>query len=160
MRGGALPAALLCAALAFALAFAPRRTGWIALGLAVVAGGIAATVAWPPGGHEGAFLAAWIGIAAMAGSVHLRRGVSPRLGIAFGAVTGLCAGAVTAYEGHAPDLARALPFLLLIVPARAIVDRGFPIAIKVAASWLIAVAILAALLPLAPTPGYVPDHME
>jgi hypothetical protein len=35
------------------------------------------------------------------------------------------------------------------------------IAVKVASSWLIAIALLAAVLPfLSVTPGYMPDHLE
>ena len=41
-----------------------------------------------------------------------------------------------------------------------IVSRGWGIAVKVVASWLAAVAILATMLSLVPTPGYMPDHME
>ena len=160
MRGAALPIALLCVALAFALARSPRQSALIGIAVAVVTAGAAAMFAWPPNWHEGVFLAGWIGVIAMAGSVHLPRGVPVTLALGFGSVTGVLAGAITAYEGRITDLALALPALLLLFPARALADRGWSIVIKVAASWLIAVAILAALLPLAPTPGYVPDHME
>jgi hypothetical protein len=73
---------------------------------------------------------------------------------------GLWAGAVTAVAGGAKDLAIALPFVLAWLPGRYIVERGWDIALKVIASWLTAVAILAMMVSLTPTPGYAPDHME
>ncbi|MBC7506267.1 MAG: hypothetical protein H7267_11170 [Sandarakinorhabdus sp.] len=74
--------------------------------------------------------------------------------------TGLWAGAVTAIAGTPQDLARALPVALLAWPAGWLVTHRAGIAVKVLASWLIAVAILVAALPIVPTPGYMQDHME
>jgi hypothetical protein len=49
---------------------------------------------------------------------------------------------------------------LASVPA-AWADRRVLIALRVVASWLIAVAMLGAMLQFLPvTPGYMPDHME
>ena len=40
-------------------------------------------------------------------------------------------------------------------------SRGIALVLKVIASWLIAIAVLAALLHILPvTPGYLPDHLE
>ena len=74
--------------------------------------------------------------------------------------TGFWAGAVTAIAGSDRDLLRALPVALLAFPAGWLVAHRGALAIKVLASWLIAVAILVAALPMVPTPGYVQDHME
>jgi hypothetical protein len=50
---------------------------------------------------------------------------------------------------------------LALLPAVWIVDRRVLIALRVVASWLIAVAMLGAMLQFLPvTPGYMPDHME
>jgi len=50
---------------------------------------------------------------------------------------------------------------LALLPALWIVDRRVLIALRVVASWLIAVAMLGAMLQFIPvTPGYMPDHME
>jgi len=50
---------------------------------------------------------------------------------------------------------------LAVLPAVWTVDRRVLIALRVVASWLIAVALLGAMLQLIPvTPGYMPDHME
>jgi hypothetical protein len=41
------------------------------------------------------------------------------------------------------------------------VDRRVVIALKVVASWVMAIMVLAALLRVLPvTPGYLPDHLE
>ena len=50
--------------------------------------------------------------------------------------------------------------VLLFAVGRPIVLRGWSIGLKVLASWLAAVAILATMVSLTPTPGYKPDHME
>lgn len=56
---------------------------------------------------------------------------------------------------------RALPCVLVVLPAAWVVGRRQRIAIKVLSSWLIAVAVLAATLQFLPmTPGYLPDHMD
>jgi len=73
---------------------------------------------------------------------------------------GLWTGAVTSVAGRERDLAIALPCVLLFLPGRPIVVRGWGIALKVLASWLTAVAILATMVSLTPMPGYVSDHME
>jgi len=50
---------------------------------------------------------------------------------------------------------------LAVLPAVWTVDRRVLIALRVVASWLIAVALLGAILQFIPvTPGYMPDHME
>ena len=50
---------------------------------------------------------------------------------------------------------------LAVLPAVWIVDRRVLIALRVVASWLIAVAMLGAMLQFLPvTPGYLPDHIE
>ena len=75
MRGGALPPALLCAALACALAFAPRR----AVAPSLIALVIAAILAhlFRAGGPwtEAIFLGCWISVVVIAATVHLPRGL-------------------------------------------------------------------------------------
>ena len=59
------------------------------------------------------------------------------------------------------DLLKAAPCVLLAMPAAWLIGRKASIAVKVASSWLIAMAVLAALLPFLPvTPGYLPDHLD
>jgi len=163
VRGGALPPALLLAALGFCLAFAPRAAWSRAVIAAAVAAGMTFVVLGNGRGaafEEAAFLGLWLSIALTSASVHLPQGASTGVAIAVGANAGLWAGAVVAVAGKPVDLLIALPCTLITFIARPLIARGLGIGVKVAASWLIAVAILAALLPLTPTPGYKPDHMD
>jgi hypothetical protein len=161
MRGGALPPALLLAALGLALAAAPKRVWlWSALAL----GGTLTTlllIPVPGAWEETAFLGCWGSTVATAAAVHLRRGVGPRGGIALSINAGVWSGAVLAVAGAPLDLLKAMPAALLVLPAAWLIGRGGSIAVKVASSWLIAIALLAAVLPFLPvTPGYLPDHLD
>jgi hypothetical protein len=74
---------------------------------------------------------------------------------------GIWSGAEVALTGSRLDLAKALVCVLLLIPASCVVSWRAPISVKVVASWLIAVAILAATLQFLPvTPGYLPDHLD
>lgn len=160
MRGGALPPALLFAALAFALAFAPRRAVLPAFAAAALAAIAAAFVAFPHHWTGALFAGCWISVIVASALVHLPRGLPGWVAVAVAVNAGLWAGATIAVAGAPVDLVRALPVLLLALPSRWLIAHRAGVAVKVAASWLIAVAILAATLPIVPTPGYVADHME
>lgn len=163
MMDGSLPMALLAAALGLALAFAPGRAGWLGvLGMAIAAlivGQITMAAALRPV----AFAGLWISLAATALLVH-----APRLLRGAGAaLVGLNAGlwigsvAATAAPRDAAGLGLALlPAALALPVGRWLVDRGWGIAVKVAASWLLAVGLLAGLVSQTPTPGFAPDHMD
>jgi hypothetical protein len=160
VRGGALPPALLCAALGFALAFAPRRTVPVALALTAAAALAASFLGVPLAWQDGVFLGCWASVVVAALSIHLPGGVGPRLALVLAINSGFWVGAVIAAAGSRLDLLKSLPVALLCLPGAWLVSTRKGLAIKVAASWLIAVSILAAALPLIPTPGYKPDHME
>ena len=161
MRGGALPPALLFAAFGLALAFAKRRSLLPAILATAV---IAALVSFVPIGGQWAdpcFLGCWISVLIAAVSVHLPRGLGPRLAILLAVDIGVWGGAVIAVAGKPLDLALSAPWLLLALPAGWLVRTKRQIAVKVLASWLIAVSLLAATLQITtPTPGYVQDHMD
>jgi hypothetical protein len=161
VRGGALPPALLAAALGLALAFArsrDRRTGlWLFAAIAVAA----SHVPWPRPWLDGVFIACWAGVVAGAASIHLPRRLRRAVALPLAVNAGIWAGGVIALAGAPSDLIKALPWVLLALPAARLADTPAAIALKVAASWLIAVAALAALLPFLPvTPGYLPDHLD
>ncbi len=160
MRGGTLPAALIFAALGFALSFAPRRFRAPALLVAAIAALVMLQIPLGPSHTELVYFACWACVIAAAASVHLPGGVPGRAALLLALVTGAGAGAVVAQAGGLRDLAAAMPAASVIVPASWFVATGRGIAVKVVSSWLIAIAILAAALPLTPTPGYAPDHME
>ncbi len=161
MRGGALPPALLFAALGLALAFAPRRIIAPAMVLAVLAAVGASLLRVATSWEDPIFLGCWIGVAVAAASVHIPGGVRSAWAVVLALNSGLWSGAVVAAAGHPLDLAIAAPAVLLCLPGSWLVATGRGIAVKVAASWLIAIGVLALSLQLAPTtPGYKPDHMD
>lgn len=161
MRGGALPPAILCAALGLALARVDiklQRYGIIAAATAALA---AAWTRWPAGWTDAVFLACWSSTVLNSVRVYLV-GPSGRTATLLLCVnTGIWAGAVISVAARETDLMLALPCTLTVLPAAWAVRRGGSIALKVVSSWLVAVAILAATLQFLPvTPGYLPDHME
>ena len=161
MRGGVPVAMLLCAALGVALAFAPRRSWLPCLAWAMVAsaGGFAMQPA--RASIDLVFLCGWLSVVACAASVHLPRGLSPRLALLLAIDAGLWSGALIAAEGRWLDLPAAWLCMLALLPAALAVHWRLPIVAKVISSWLIAIAVLAAALPYLPvTPGYLPDHLE
>ena len=160
MRGGALPPALLAAALGLALAYAPPRLRYAGLAVFWITAPLAALIAFAPTWIEAIFLTCWTGVIAAAASVHLPRGPGTVAAIGLAAVSAMLAGAVTAVSGTLQTLLIALPFALVTIPAAWLIGRGWGIAVKIVSSWLIAIALLSAALPLTPTPGYEPDHLE
>ncbi len=161
MRGGTLPPALLFAALGLALAFAPRRARLWALVVLGVTLAASSFVTVAPGALEFVFLGCWASIVVTAAAVHFPHGPGLRTALALTVNAAFWASAVVAASGAPLDLVKALPCVLLVLPAAWLVARRASIAVAVASSWLIAIAILAAALPFLPvTPGYLPDHME
>ncbi|QYE34983.1 MULTISPECIES: hypothetical protein [Sphingosinicellaceae] len=160
MRGGVLPPALLFAALAFALAYAPRGSRLPAIVAALIAAFAVAQAPLAPHWVEYVFFGCWSSVIVTASSIHLRRPIGSRGALVLGANAGIWAGATIALLGTTLDLAKATPVLVLVVPAVWLVSTRRGIALKVAGSWLIAIAALAMVLPIIPTPGYAPDHME
>ena len=116
-------------------------------------------VAFPIDWHEAVFIGTWVSIVIAALVVHLPRRPDA-LVLVVAANTGVWAGAVTAIAGTSQELFRALPIVVLAYPGAWLVAHRGGIAIKVAASWLIAIAILVAALPMVQTPGYAQDHLE
>jgi hypothetical protein len=161
MRGGVVPPALLFAALGLALAFAPRRAWAPSLLALITTLGAFSFVPVPQAWLEGVFLSCWISVVVTAASVHLIRGVSPRAALALSLNAGIWASAVVSLSGSRLDLLKALPCVLIFLPASWVVRRYASVPVKVLSSWVIAIAVLAATLQLLPvTPGYLPDHME
>lgn len=160
MRGGALPPALLSAALGLALAYAPRRARYAGVLVLCIAAPLVALVSIAPAWEEVIFLACWSGVLLAAASVHLPRGLNLAASLGLALAVGILAGNVTAIAGSRPALVIALPWVMVTVPAAWLIAHGRGIAVKIVSSWLIAIALLSAALPLTPTPGYAPDHLE
>ena len=160
MRGGSLPPALLSAALGLALAYAPPRARSAAVLVLWIAAPLVALVSLAQHWEEAVFLACWAAVILAAASVHLPRGLSMQLALALALAIAVLAGMVSAVAGSLPTLLLALPWVLVTIPAAWLIAQGRGIGVKIVSSWLIAIALLSAALPLTPTPGYEPDHLE
>lgn len=156
-----MPAALLCTALGLALAFSSRRS-WVPCIASLVTAAIVMVLRTAPlSWVEGLYLGCWISIAATAAAVHVPKGLSAPAAVALSVNAGIWVGALTALSGPRFSLVKTLPCVLALLPAAIIVGRRAPIVVKVMASWLVAVAVLAGTLQLLPvTPGYLPDHLD
>lgn len=161
MRTAALPVALLAVALGFALSFAPARARLIGILLFAVLLAAASFGRTPLNWQEALFLGCWASIMLTAAMVHLPKGPSTPVAIVASANAGVWGGLLIATAGETTDLLKVAPLLLICLPGAWLAARPGRIALKVAASWLVAVSVLAGAIPLTtPTPGYVQDHME
>ena len=161
MRGGVLPPALVFVSLGLALTFSSRGAQVSSMIVLVAVLGVVAFIPVPQTWLEGAFLGCWISVIATAASVHFVRGLSSYAALVLSINAGVWASAVVSLSGRRIDVLSALPCVLICLPASRMVDRYGSIPVKVVASWVIAVAVLAAALQVLPvTPGYLPDHME
>jgi hypothetical protein len=143
------------------LAFSPRRAWPVSIALLVTSTIVIVLIAVPQTWMEGVFLGCWISIVATAAAVHAPKGLSVAAAVALSVNAGIWVGAVTALSGPRLNLVKTLPCVLALLPAAFIIGRRAPIVVKVVASWLVAVAVLAGTLQLLPvTPGYLPDHLE
>jgi hypothetical protein len=115
----------------------------------------------PRGWLDWVFLGCWLSVAASAATVHLIGRLRPRWAYAASLNAGLWSGGVIALGGSRLDLLKAMPCVLVLFPAALVIGLRATIAVKVVASWLIAIAVLAATLQFLPvTPGYMPDHLD
>lgn len=159
MNGGVLPALLV--ATAFALANASGAFRALALVVFVVIAAIVALVPIPASRSDAAHLACWISIVACGASAYAPDTLRSRFAIALAAGAGAAAGVVIAVADEPVMVALVPPVAGVAMLAARAAARHVPVAPKVVASWLIAVALLATLLQLVPvTPGYLPDHLE
>lgn len=155
-------AGLLLATLAFALAFVPSRTRWPAAVVATAALLAAALIA--PAMPKPVALTVWgvmliaVAIAVYAPVVAARRSIFP---ISGALAAGAWAGTLLASgePGLAPPY--ALGFAGIVAAASLMAHRGWALALRVATSWAVAVAILVGAMPyFIAHPGYVADHRE
>lgn len=159
MRDTVLPVALLAAALGLALSYTGEKAAKNA-GLAALA--IAVPVAVFPYGvmpETLVFILISLSVIALAATLHLPRLQTPKVLFGLACNAGLWAGLATHISGATEGL-MSLALVLLFIPGRLIVARGWGIGIKVVCSWLLAIAALEIALLFVPTPGYAPDHMD
>ena len=160
MNAGILPLLLLGVTLGLALSVAPRATALRAWLAAVVAAGVIALV----GGSAEHLIVLQLGllvsIVATAGLVYLPRDWTARALMLVGINAGIWLGLVASAGQMRYILPVALVVALILIPAQEVGIRGAAIAVKVVASWMIAIGVLAICVTMVPTPGYEEDHME
>jgi hypothetical protein len=160
MNAGFLPLALLCAALGLALAKTPLKLAAMAIALLVIAA-LLAFAAIPTAQWETpAMLGLWANAAITALLAYLPRGIKGIWVSLASANAGFWLGVVAHSAGGQISIASALPFALLFLPAAWLLEKQLGAAVKIAASWIVAVSILASMVAISPMPGYAPDHME
>ncbi len=154
-----VPAAMVFAALGLMLAFVPRRTGAAGIALAIVLASLASL--WNLGAfpNDAAIMTCWGTVAVMAALTYWPRPLARRTNLAVAAIAGIVSGLAITASTTPSSLWQPLLASLIIIPATVAVERGYGVAPRVVASWLVAVAVLAALLPyVIAHPGYVADH--
>jgi|688.fasta_scaffold836725_2 hypothetical protein len=160
MRGAALPIALLAAAVALVLSYADPRTARRGAALFLVIAVLLSSAPLPALSDDVVFLGCWLSLFITAGLSHLKASAMAPIALAAAANAGLWAGLAPHVGGGVVKLYMGAPAILALAPGRWLVRRKASIVLRVAASWLMAIAGLEALLPLVSTPGYRPDHME
>lgn len=156
----ALAAALLFAADGCALAYIRPRLGRAVAAIIVALAVAGASMPVEPAWRDWLFRGTCAAAAIIAASVHLPRRMAEPLAVGFTTVSAIVPGMAISAAGSSAELAEALPWILLGLPAAALIGSGRQIAVKVVASWLIAISLLSVGVSLVPTPGYKPDHME
>jgi hypothetical protein len=159
VNGGLVPLLLLSATVGLMLAFVPLRSATIALAgfgaTALVAFAVSFDLA-----PNMVFAGLWLSMIAAAVLVYLPVKRWSVAALPLSLVAGFWLGACAGLTGNVGTLLIGVLPLFIAVPARALTNGKFNIALKVAASWMIAIASLSLFVTLIPTPGYKPDHME
>jgi hypothetical protein len=156
---------LMCAAVGIPLGLSARQIrtwGIAALGIsALLANVLLAYVRVSPTWADAFFLNSWISILGCAACVHLRHPVGVIAAAILSLNAGLWCGALNALAEAPYAALETLPAVAILWPVSWAVCYKSTVAVKVVASWLMAVALLAATLQFLPiTPGYLPDHIE
>jgi VanZ family protein len=154
-----VPAAMVFAALGLMLSFVPRNTAVTAVALAVFLALIASQVPIRAAFNDAAIMACWVAIAMLAIRTYWPGRAARLSTLAISAATGIASGIAIAASVAPSALWQPMLASLVVIPATVAVERGYAVAPRVVVSWLVAVAVLAALLPYVVThPGYVADH--
>ena len=160
MNGGMLPLLLICTTVGLALSLVGRRDALFGLAALALSALAVSLLKFPPEASMLVFAGLFVSTIVTAVLVYLPRSWPRSWAIPIALNAGGWAGALASLSGMHSRLWLALPLCLLCVPGQWIEQRGLGIAVKVAASWMIAISSLALFVSLMPHPGYVPDHME
>ncbi len=160
MRDGALPAVLLC--LAFGMAICRQRVRDIAAAIVilVVVAIAASALVFPDALAAPTAIAAAALTVLVVFAVYSGRAFHPALAAGLGVAAGALIGALTSFAGQASLLLFALPATLVAFPAAWLARTGRAIALKVIASWILAVSLLSIGLTFAQGVSAGSDHLD
>jgi hypothetical protein len=159
MRDSMVPAALVFAALALMLGFTPRKLAAAATALAILAAVLASRLQWQSAYGDAAVLACSVVVAILAVRTYWPRPTDAAAVLFLAALAGVVSGISIALAATPANLWQPILPSVLLVPAWLAVRHGYAVAPRVVMSWLLAVAVLAAILPYVVShPGYVADH--
>jgi hypothetical protein len=160
MRDGALPAVLLC--LAFGMAICRQRVRDIAAAIVilVVVAIMASALVFPDALAAPTAIAAAALTVLVVFAVYSGRAFHPALAAGLGVAAGALIGALTSFAGQASLLLFALPATLVAFPAAWLAHTGRAIALKVMASWILAVSLLSIGLTFAQGVSAGSDHLD
>ncbi len=160
MRDGALPAVLLC--LAFGMAICRQRVRDIAAAIVilVVVAIMASALVFPDALAAPTAIAAAALTVLVVFAVYSGRAFHPALAAGLGVAAGALIGALTSFVGQASLLLFALPATLVAFPAAWLAHTGRAIALKVIASWILAVSLLSIGLTFAQGVSAGSDHLD
>ena len=160
MRDGALPAVLLC--LAFGMAICRQRVRDIAAAIVilVVVAIVASALVFPDALAAPTAIAAAALTVLVVFAVYSGRAFHPALAAGLGVAAGALIGALTSFAGQASLLLFALPATLVAFPAAWLAHTGRAIALKVMASWILAVSLLSIGLTFAQGVSAGSDHLD
>ncbi len=159
MRDGTLPAGMALVLAALMLGYLPRRTALIGVIITALVAAVASLFPLSRAQGETMIVASCVMVAVDSLAVYWPGRASRPVVLGLSALTGLVAGLTLATASSLPMGYLALLALSTVLPASLAAHNGLGVAPRVVASWLVAVALLAAVLPFATShPGYVPDH--
>lgn len=159
MTGGFIPQLLLSASIGLMLAFVGARRAVLALLLFAMTAVLGFVV--PPIFSAGIVLAALLLTASVAAIlVYVRTQLWTAFALPLCLIAGYWLGARTAQQSDNAVLALTVIPAFLVIPANWLKSRNLDVVIKVAASWLIAIASLSAVVSLIPSARNNADHME
>lgn len=160
MNAGSLPLALLCVALSLALARTPYKVALVSVAALVVTSALSYAVVPADRWATPAMLGLWVSAAITAALAYLPHGIDGAWATLASINAGLWVGVAAHSTGGEASIATALPLALLFLPAGWLLKKQLGVVVKIAASWIVAVSILAGMVAISPVPGYAPDHMD
>lgn len=160
MNSGILPLVLLGLALGLALTSVSVETAWKTSVSAAAAALVVCFVPIPPRLSVAVEVGLWITTVLTATTVFLPKSWTTRLIWPVAISAGVWLGAMASVGALRLPLLAALPLLLIFVPISMMGLQKSGIAMRVAASWMIAIGSLAVFVSMVPTPGYKQDHMQ